>query len=523
MVADPVDTILDKICKEHPDVVGFSCYVWNIREILCVSSLLKKRDPNIQIILGGPEVTPCSLETITANASVDVIVRGEGEETFRELADHYAGCGKDLCDIQGITYRRLGEICETADREPIKDLDSIPSPYLLGLVKPNTKNEFPLETSRGCRYRCHFCYYHKGQRGIRNFSMKRVEEDLEFLLSNNIAKLYIIDSTFNTNRDRAIKILKLIVKYNMGTKIHLELKAELLDEEMIRLIKAANVNYIEIGIQSVNPKTLKAINRHFDRRGFERNVRSLNENHLPFEIQLIDGLPGDNFNSIKAAVDYLCDISSHSITIMRFMLLHGTFLRNNADKFGITYEQTPPYRSLSSSTFSHADILKTHRLMFACDTLYNKRLMRHTLEFLRRKLDAKYTWMFSLWIEWLTKTLNMPLSRIELVSGSKRNRINKRIIQSEDKFASHLCYIMGRKDLMPIASELARFDQRLFILAASPSGAPPKTIIEDFKYDAVKIIEEGTSDELCRPVDNRVIFTKTSRGIAYNRLPMDGV
>jgi radical SAM superfamily enzyme YgiQ (UPF0313 family) len=212
-----------------------------------------------------------------------------------------------------------------------------------------------------------------------------------------------MDPTFNTNKKRAKEILRIIIKHNKKSELCVELKAELLNEEMIDLLHKAGTDYIEIGIQSTNEKTLKLINRHFEPDKFRENVLLLNKKNLPYEIQLIDGLPADNYETLKNSVDWLLALRPTTIIIMRFMLLPGTYLRTNARRFGITYNPKAPYYSIKSDTFSPGDLKKTGKLRGAISDLYGSGVLRESLYPLTERLGISFSSIFEEWNKWLKK------------------------------------------------------------------------------------------------------------------------
>lgn len=178
---DNDEFILCEIQKYNPQIIGFSCYMWNIERILALSDKIKKIKRDIKIILGGPQVSPIAKILLEKNSQVDIIARGEGEITFLELVESLLSSNKNMKGILGITFRHNGQIVHNADREIIPDLDSIPSPYLSDSIHLEGR-EVCLETQRGCIFKCAFCYYHKGFDRIRFFSIERVKKELSFLL-----------------------------------------------------------------------------------------------------------------------------------------------------------------------------------------------------------------------------------------------------------------------------------------------------------------------------------------------------
>jgi len=232
------------------------------------------------------------------------------------------------------------------------------------LVNLKDKNivDVPLETMRGCFSRCHYCYYHKNFPVARYFSLSRVEKELKLILSHKPHEVYLMDPTFNSNPQRAKKILKIFIRYNQGANLHVELKAELVDEEMARLLSQANAYNIEIGIQSTNPKTLKAINRRFNKEKFIKGIRYLNKFKLYYEIQLIDALPHQSYDSLMKSLDWLYSMHPAKVVIFRLAMLCGTTLRDRAVSFGIEYDHCAPYFAYKSGAMTEAEVKSIEKL-----------------------------------------------------------------------------------------------------------------------------------------------------------------
>lgn len=328
---ESLEEISEAIINTKPQVIGFSCYVWNILKVLKIAKKLKRKFPDIKIVFGGPDVSPRARPLMKKHDFIDVTVIGEGEETFTELLQAWFSWETDISGIKGIAYREKGKVFFTGERGQIQNLDEIPSPYLERIIDENmiinSEHYVPTETMRGCPYRCHFCYYHKGFSQVTFFPLERVERELKYILEKEPRGIYLMDPTFNIDQERAKVILRMVIRYNRKSNLHVELKAELLDEEMMDLLKEAKTDFIEIGIQSANKKTLQLINRHFDPDKFSQNIALLNKKNIPFEIQLIDGLPADNYETLKESINWLLSMRPNNIKIMRLMILPGTYLR----------------------------------------------------------------------------------------------------------------------------------------------------------------------------------------------------
>ena len=444
------ESIIKSIREKNPDILGFSCYVWNILKTLTAARVVKSRIPGIKVVLGGSEVSPRAYRLMSTHGFIDAIVIGEGERTFRERLEAWIYGKADISGIDGLACRKGGKVILTKKRDQIPDLDEIPSPYLEKTIDEkaikNHANYVPTETMRGCLFKCRFCYYHKDFNKINVFSLGRVEDELKYLLEREPKGIYLMDPTFNIDRERAKAILRIIIKYNKVSKLHVELKAEFLDGEMIDLLNKARADFIEIGIQSINKKTLKLINRHFEPDKFRENIFLLNEQKkIAYEIQLIDGLPGDNYETLKKAVDWLLTIRAKRIKIMRFMLLPGTYLRLNAKALGIRYNFRAPYHSIESATFSREDLKKTNRLRSAMQILYGSGLLDKTIYLLSERLRMDFSEIFDEWNEWTLKNkdiLKRHSRRKEEDNNIRTTLSAARCLKQADNaanFVRHLC------------------------------------------------------------------------------------
>jgi len=390
------DFILHEIQKYNPQIIGFSCYVWNINRILTLLYDIKKINRNVKVIMGGPQVSPISKILLKQNNQIDIIVKGEGEVIFLKLIKSLLHSGKGINKISGIAYRHNGRIIDNPEGEIIADLDSIPSPYLSNALNLSDK-EVCLETQRGCIFKCNFCYYNKGLDRLRFFSIERVKEDLSFLLRQKLRSIYLMDPVFNVNVDRAKEICKFIIKKNKNSVMfHTEIRAELVDEEMAELFDKANIKYLEIGLQSSKDETLRLINRKLNIKNFVNGINLLKKYDLLTEIQLIVGLPGDTLRSFKKSLKFVLDIEPKVVRVARLQVLPGTKIWCNAKKLGIIYEENPPYYFLKSSSFSFEDAIKTQKIINSLE-LFGDRLI---IKYLCKEGEIKLLDFINLWIQW---------------------------------------------------------------------------------------------------------------------------
>jgi len=478
---DKIETIIKDIKKAKPDIIGFCCYVWNILKIIKVARAIKKDLPWIKIMTGGPEVSPRARRFMKTHKFIDAVVIGEGERTFRELLECWLGNKTDASGVDGLAIRKNSKIILTKERSQITDLDEIPSPYLEGhIAEKQIKGRFPYiptETMRGCPYRCYYCYYHKDFKKPRYFSLPRVERELKYLFEKEPNGVYLMDPTFNLDKKRAKEILRIVVKHNKKSNLHVELKAELLDEEMIDLLKEARVNFIEIGIQSTNKETLKLINRHFDPESFKKNVLYLNKRGMPYEVQLIDGLPADNYRTLKKSLDWLFALRPRNVKIMRFMLLPGTYLRVNACRFGIKYNPKAPYRSIKSNTFSQKDIKKTMKLRVAMTSLYKSALLKNTMYPLSEKLGIGFSEIFENWNNWSARnggvlSANKNKEKDKRVEETMRRLRAVKSINHVSDFVKYICRKYKKPNMVAELSRVMTGDTEAFLKRLGISRKP---------------------------------------------------
>ncbi|RJO64938.1 MAG: radical SAM protein [Candidatus Omnitrophota bacterium] len=444
----------ETLLRRNPAIVGFSCYVWNVTKILAIAHFIKRRDPFVKIIVGGPEVSVRSVPLLRQEKAVDIVVRGEGEETFLELLQSIIGGRMPLSCVRGITYRTSSKrIRVNPERPALADLDSIPSPYLEGIIKGEKNDILPAETMRGCFYRCHYCYYHKDFPKLRFFSLKRTECELRCILAQAPPEVYLMDPTFNINRKRAKDILRIFKRYNRRSRLHVELRAELLDEEMARLLKQANATFIEIGIQSTDRHTLRIANRQFDKGAFKKNIMRLNKENLPYQLQIIDALPGHTYSKVKKSIDWLFICKPPQIVIMKLMLLPGTFLRLHARRLGLQYDRHPPYYVRRSRTMTQEDLKKINGLRHAISLLYDTGLLRESIFVIAKELKVAFCDIFEAWLKW----------EPSLGRGIRKERLQSRIaIAAIPRFVKYLCLRYNRAgryaDIYPaIRKDLATY------------------------------------------------------------------
>lgn len=350
--------LIDTILSENPDIVGLSLYEWNSLRSLYIAKKIKQKLQKVKIIVGGPEVTREDSAYIMNCDAIDIGCIGEGEFTFIEIIKHCLNGSNDYSDIKGISYRKGDEVRLTPERERIKRLDYIPSPYLLGIINPRDYSEVWLETSRGCVNKCSYCV--SGSQPLISFSSGRSYKEIKYLMGENIKLLRILDNDFISTPN--FKTTCLFLKdSNRKKKVHIQVwfQADRVNEDAIKLMKNTGIKSVEIGLQTINPVSLSEIHRKLNLANFVRGMKLLKDGKFESLIDLIIGLPGDRLEDIQRTLKF-CKDKEYDVGRAPFVLeiLPGTELKKCADKYKIKYRKEPPYLTSNSRYLSRKDIKK---------------------------------------------------------------------------------------------------------------------------------------------------------------------
>jgi anaerobic magnesium-protoporphyrin IX monomethyl ester cyclase len=399
------DEMVGAILATRPDVVGLSCYVWNVKQLLAVAAEVKARSPHTRIVLGGPEVGPRAAGVLRANPAVDVVVRSEGEIPFSELLAAWRS-GAGIGRVRGVSYRDgrpeglhydRSDIVETDDPPILQELGRLPSPHIAGLIDPAGR-VICLETQRGCVFRCNFCFYNKDL-SIRNrrFDLERVKREILFWLRQDVAEIYLMDPIFNLNAERAKEICRFIAAHNeRGIELHAEIWAEFVDEELARLMSEANFQFLEVGLQSTDRTALATVERRLRQQRFEEGVGYLRKHKLKFEIQLIYGLPGETTETFKASLNYAHALDAHLLAVFPLMVLPGTELWRKAQGLDLEYDPEPPYFVRSHFSMKRDDIEYGFEVSEASRLLGTSK----TFQLLCREPGLTFAEVIDEWIAW---------------------------------------------------------------------------------------------------------------------------
>jgi radical SAM superfamily enzyme YgiQ (UPF0313 family) len=352
----------------RPDLVGFSVYVWN-RALACgTAARLKQEQPQLTVFCGGPEATADRAGMLGA-APWDFLIHGEGEPAIIGALDALLN-GQDVAAAPGVATLREGKLQESPPASPAA-LADLPSPFLAGLIDAGRYSGMLWQISRGCSFGCEFCFDGGGSRTVRRFPLQRLEAELHWLVAQKVSQVFVLDSTFNSDRDRAVSILKLIRKIAPDIHFHFEIRSEFLDRRQAELFAAITCS-LQIGLQSGTGSVLQGVGRGFDRHDFIARTNLLNETGVIFGFDLIYGLPGDSLAGFRESIDFALSLYPNHLDIFPLALLPGTKLAARAAKLALHHLPEPPYTLTDSPSFPPEELAAAARLANACDIFYSR-------------------------------------------------------------------------------------------------------------------------------------------------------
>ena len=383
-INDLQDNILSEIYREKPDIVAFSCYIWNIGFVLSISKELKKLLPGCIIILGGPEVSYDADKIMSANPDVDFVISGEGEDVFPVLVNDLNAGTEQYKTLQGTAYRSNDSVICNKGFNLVRELDKISSPYTNELMKTTLNRIVYYESSRGCPFSCSYCISSTFN-GIRFFSMERVKSDICKILEHKPRLIKFVDRTFNCHRERAKEILKFLISLNCETVFHFEVAADLFDNEMLDILRKAPKGRIqlEIGIQTINTQTLNEIDRVTDIGVLTENVKKiLSTANIHVHLDLIAGLPYEDFEGFKKSFNYVYNLKPHQLQLGFLKMLKGSRIRAEYEKHGFYFRDYTPYEVLKNNYISYDEILLLKDIEETFERYYNSGRFNNSLNFM---------------------------------------------------------------------------------------------------------------------------------------------
>ncbi|AKL94565.1 putative cobalamin (vitamin B12)-dependent methylthiotransferase [Clostridium aceticum] len=393
--------ILNEIYKMQPEIVCFSCYIWNIEMIHQISKLLKKVMPQVMIVLGGPEVSFETVKVMEENDAIDIVVIGEGEKTFRQLMAAMQR-DEDYSEILSIAFRAKGKVFMNEISSSAIPMEEVPFGYNEEILDSDKIVYY--ESSRGCPFHCQYCLS-SSFTGVRFRPIEMVKEELKFFIDQEVKQVKFVDRTFNTKKSYAMEIMQYIVEHNRGkTNFHFEVTADLMEEDMLEFLQKVPVGLFqfEIGVQSTNGDTLEAIQRKMNFSRLKEVVKRVaSGRNIHQHLDLIVGLPKEDYFSFRKSFDDVFSLRPEKLQVGFLKLLKGSGLRRDAIEYGYIYDDSPPYEVLENDHIAYGEIMSLKGIEEMVETYWNTRMFSAAIEAI---ISSFYTSSFKffedLWRYW---------------------------------------------------------------------------------------------------------------------------
>lgn len=389
-----IDDILMDLYKKKPDVLCFSCYIWNLSYVEELIRELGKIFPSVPIWVGGPEVSYDTKDVLERLPEVTGVIFGEGEKTFLEVVEYYHGKDVKLSEIKGIAYRgEEGQFLQNSWRE-VMDLSEVPFVYH---DMADFKNKIIYyESSRGCPFSCSYCLS-SIDKCLRFRKLELVEKELQFFIDEKVPQVKFVDRTFNCNHKHAIAIWKYIKEHDKGiTNFHFEVAADLLNEEELKLIESMRPGLIqlEIGVQSTNEQTIREIRRTMRFEEVARIVQRINQGeNVHQHLDLIAGLPYEDMESFQKSFDDVYRLHPEQLQLGFLKVLKGSYMESQKERYGLVYKGRPPYEVLYTKWLSYEEMMQLKSVEEMVEVYYNSGQFSYCL----RKLEEEYASPFVLY------------------------------------------------------------------------------------------------------------------------------
>ena len=391
-----MEHILQDIYKRKPDVIGFSCYIWNISYVKVILADIKKVLPDVKIWAGGPEVSYHGEAFLKEEPAVDLVMMGEGEITFAHFLKALLE-GEDLKQVPGLMVRNAdGTFTDTGFRQ-VMDMSQIPFPYAFMDMKELEHRIIYYESSRGCPFSCAYCLSSIDKK-LRFRSLDLVLPELEWFLQAKVPQVKFVDRTFNCKKSHAMAIWQYIRDHDNGvTNFHFEIAADLLDKDELDLLSTMRPGLVqlEIGVQSTNEKTLEAIRRKTDIEEIREITETINSWHnIHQHLDLIAGLPWEDLESFKKSFNDVYEMEPEQLQLGFLKVLKGSYMEELIPDCDLLYSAAPPYEVLCTKWLSYGDVLELKDIEEMTEVHYNSRQFTCTLKELEKEFDTPYE-MFS--------------------------------------------------------------------------------------------------------------------------------
>lgn len=393
-INDRLENILETLIDEKPEVIGFSCYIWNIELVSKLSTLIKKVNPRIEILFGGPEISFDGREFLESVAG-DYLIEGEGEEAFRQFV-LYKLNKRSIEDIPGLFYKNEEGFIKGEENCKLLDMNQLPFPY---------NNEFDFnnkiiyyEASRGCPFNCKYCLS-STIKGVRFRNIDLVKEELTLLMNRGVTLVKFVDRTFNANRAYARSLWQFLKEADTNTCFHFEISADLLTDEDIELLNSVPKGrfQFEIGVQSTNEEVVRNINRTMNIEKLGQRVKELRlPDNIHLHLDLIAGLPGEDYESFVESFNKVYSFNPHVIQLGFLKLLKGSQMKAEEEQWGMIYSPYAPYEIIRNNYISYEELAILKKVEAIVDKYYNSGNFESILRFIMPNFNSAFDFFLGL-------------------------------------------------------------------------------------------------------------------------------
>ena len=423
--------IAQEILKEKPAICGFSIFVWNKSILEKAAKILKEN--GIICIAGGPEVT-AHPEVFT---DFDYTICGQGEAKVPQLIWNILSKNQTPPPPSSKSAKNL-------DSDFPQTLDSFPSPYLDGTINPADYEGALWELARGCPFKCSYCYESKGEQKVSMFPASRIEQELDLFAKLKVPQIFVLDPTYNANKQRALELLKLIAKKTPNTFYYFEARAEFIDKELAKAFTKIPCS-LQIGLQSSNEEVLKLVHRPFNKKQFTKGINILNQTGVTFGLDVIYGLPKESINGFKESINFAISLYPNNLELFCLSVLPGTDLYDRATELGLKFQTNPPYNIIETSHFSKSDVQKASKIANSCNIFYNQGRAVPWFNTICQSLKIKPSQFFNLFSEYLDQ---------QNIVINCQNTNHKEIETLQKKFVTKLFTEKNLKKQLVVALDL---------------------------------------------------------------------
>lgn len=524
-INNQMEQILEDIYRRKPDMVGFSCYIWNIVPCLELVRDLHKVLPDTDIWLGGPEVSFDAPELLGREPEILGIMKGEGEETFAALLNCYeklgmsvrrsagmSGCREQakkeeafwesLSSLPAAAYRgKDGEIQDHPVR-PVMDMSRIP--FLYSRLEGFENRIIYYESSRGCPFSCSYCLS-SVDKSVRFRDLELVKKELDYFLENRVPQVKFVDRTFNCRKSHAMEIWRHIKDHDNGvTNFHFEIAADLLDDEELELIGTMRPGLIqlEIGVQSTNPKTIREIHRVMDLERLRMVVARINAGHNVHQhLDLIAGLPWEDYSSFHQSFNEVYAMEPEQLQLGFLKVLKGSFMFEQAENYGLVYRDRPPYEVLSTRWLSYDDVLKLKGIEDMVEVYYNSGQFTRTLKHLETRWKDAFVFYEQLADYYERKGLtglnHSRLARYEILHDFVKEQADGDFLtEAEDALMCDLYLRENAKSRPSFALDQSPYKERIRRLAPELRGLGTRVHAEVLRSGNILLFDYRKRDPL---------------------------